>query len=141
QDVHSIGNPAAAEGALWIYTQGKVRQLFEHGWKAGDRRGQHVHSYHAHVILTDSAVNPGDSGGPLLNYAGELIGLAHGTSVDANRMSTFINVLEAKKLLSAKGLLSRASVITAAQPAAPPAAAKAAPETGDPEHQARIKLK
>jgi S1-C subfamily serine protease len=141
QDVHSIGNPAATKDALWIYTEGRVRQLYEHSWKAGDFKHEHVHAYHAHVILTDSPVNPGDSGGPLLNDAGELIGLAHGVSVEGNRISTFINVLEVKKLLSAKGLLSKAAVITAAQPAAPATSAKAAPETGDPEQQAKIKLK
>lgn len=142
QAVHSIGNPAAADGALWIYTEGKVRQLYEHSWKAGDFKHQHVHAYHAHIILTDSPVNPGDSGGPLLNDAGELIGLAHGTSVDANRVTTFINVTEAKKLLTAKGLSSKPSVITAAQPAGAPVTPKGTPpEVGDPEKQAKIKLK
>ena len=33
QTVHSIGNPGKS-GALWVYTPGKVRQVYSKKWKA-----------------------------------------------------------------------------------------------------------
>jgi len=34
QTVHSVGNPGAS-GALWVYTSGTVRQVYEKSWKTG----------------------------------------------------------------------------------------------------------
>ena len=63
--MHSIGNPGTS-GALWVYTPGKVRQVYSKKWKAKlDERN--IHTFQAKVIETDSPTNPGDSGGPLVN--------------------------------------------------------------------------
>lgn len=66
-DVHAIGHPV---GYNWTYTQGIVSQLRpNHTWRSdGAER-------FADVIQTQTPINPGNSGGPLLNDAGELIGV------------------------------------------------------------------
>lgn len=67
QDAHSIGHP---EGEVWTYTAGivsQVRPAYE--WESDGRK------HHAKVIQTQTASNPGNSGGPLLNDDGEVIGI------------------------------------------------------------------
>ena len=64
--VLAIGNPFNLEGTL---TQGIVSALdrtYASGGRTRPIRG---------MIQTDAAVNPGNSGGPLLNCAGEVIGI------------------------------------------------------------------
>jgi S1-C subfamily serine protease len=61
--VHSIGN--SSDEALWRYTPGEVRNIYRR--KDG--------SLDAYVVETTSPVNPGDSGGPMVNDNGELIGV------------------------------------------------------------------
>ena len=62
-NVHSIGNSSSE--ALWRYTPGQVRNVYR-------QRDDHVE---AHVVETTSPINGGDSGGPMVNDAGELIGI------------------------------------------------------------------
>jgi S1-C subfamily serine protease len=96
QSVHSIGNPASS-GAFWIYTPGKVRQLYSKKWTAS---GSGVsYEFRADVVETDSPINPGDSGGPLVNDRGELVGIAQGNVVTARNVSTFIDASELSKML------------------------------------------
>jgi S1-C subfamily serine protease len=97
QSVHSVGNPGDS-GALWLYTPGKVRQVYQKTWKAEvDRR---VLTFKAKVVETDSATNPGDSGGPLVNDKGELVGVTQGGAIKAQLLSTFVDVSEVKRLLA-----------------------------------------
>lgn len=99
-NVHSIGN-AGKSGALFGYVKGTVRQLYRKKWKAELAKGKIV-NFEAKVIETDSPTNPGDSGGPLLNDAGELVGVTQGGAINANSVSTFIDLSEVKKLLETK---------------------------------------
>jgi S1-C subfamily serine protease len=96
QTVHSLGNPGGS-GALWVYTPGKVRQVYEKKWKA--QLGDEVRTFEAHVVETDSATNPGDSGGPLLNDKGQLVGVTQGGAIKERLISTFIDVVEVKQFL------------------------------------------
>ncbi|MBM4072319.1 MAG: trypsin-like serine protease [Planctomycetes bacterium] len=96
QQVHSMGNPGAS-GALWIYSPGKVRQVFPDKWKSLGADG--VHEYNAMKVETDSAINPGDSGGPLVDDRGVLVGVAHGGNMTAQNMSIFIDVSECRTLM------------------------------------------
>jgi len=102
QSVHSIGNPGKS-GALWVYTPGKVRQVYVKRWKAKlDERT--VHEFNAKVIETDSPTNPGDSGGPLVNDAGELVGVTQGGAIDAQAISLFVDLSEVKRFLNRRSV-------------------------------------
>jgi V8-like Glu-specific endopeptidase len=102
QSVHSIGNTGKSD-ALWGYVPGKVRQVYKHEWSAqlGSNR---LLRCRGEVVETDSATNPGDSGGPLLNDAGELVGVTHGGATNAQLLSTFISLTEVKKVLKSEGV-------------------------------------
>ncbi len=98
QAVHSIGNTGKSD-ALWGYLQGKVRTVADKKWKAQLEPGR-VLEFHAKVVETDSATNPGDSGGPLVNEKGELVGVTQGGALDAQLLSTFIDVSEVRRLMN-----------------------------------------
>jgi len=71
QNVHSIGNPGAS-GALWNYSFGKVRQNYyiETKYQFGTTQMQ--------MLETTSPINHGDSGGPIVNDQGQLVGISQG---------------------------------------------------------------
>jgi S1-C subfamily serine protease len=95
-DLFAIGNPGAAEG-MWIFSDGKVRQIFD-DYKIQYSAGQLVQ---AAVTLTDIPSNPGDSGGPVLNSEGNLVGLTSGGDSDdkIQLMSYSIDVIEIRAML------------------------------------------
>lgn len=66
QSAYAIGNPF---GLDWTLTTGIVSAL-DRSLPSGDGR-----SVIEHLIQTDAAINPGSSGGPLLDSAGRLIGV------------------------------------------------------------------
>jgi S1-C subfamily serine protease len=104
QTVHSIGNPGRSD-ALWVYTPGKVRQVYTKKWRAKlDERT--TLTFEAKVVETDSPTNPGDSGGPLVNDRGELIGVTQGGAIDAQLLSTFVDITEVKRLLSRRSVVA-----------------------------------
>jgi len=80
-DVHAIGHPF---GEAWSYTKGIVSQIrANYEWKTEKSNIRHK----ADVVQTQTPINPGNSGGPLLNDAGELVGVAtfgrtEGTSIN-----------------------------------------------------------
>jgi len=111
QTVHSLGNPGKS-GALWVYTPGKVRQVYSKKWRAKlDERT--TLSFQAKVIETDSPTNPGDSGGPLVNDKGELVGVTQGGAIDAQALSTFVDLSEVKRLLNRRSVQALRSTDTA----------------------------
>lgn len=101
-DTHTIGN-AGASGALFGYVKGTVRQVYRKKW-AAELEPRKVANFDAKVVETDSPTNPGDSGGPLLNDKGDLIGVTQGGAIKAQQLSTFIDVSEVKKLLTARAV-------------------------------------
>jgi S1-C subfamily serine protease len=96
QDVHSVGNPGQS-GALWVYTPGKVRQVYHHRWHSGT--GKDSLDLDARIVETQSPINRGDSGGPLVNNRGELVGVTQGHLLDAQQISLFIDVSEVRNFL------------------------------------------
>ncbi|MGA0605545.1 S1C family serine protease [Phenylobacterium sp. VNQ135] len=67
-DVHAIGHPT---GEAWTYTRGIVSQVRRaYNWQP---KGDVKHE--ATVIQTQTPLNPGNSGGPLLNDQLEIIGI------------------------------------------------------------------
>jgi S1-C subfamily serine protease len=114
QDVHSVGNPGRS-GALWVYTAGKVRQVYHKEWRS--KMGEDELHCDAQVVETQSPTNPGDSGGPLVNNRCELVAVTQGISTDASLLSQFIDVSEVKAFLISKKLLPKpAPVETAEKP-------------------------
>ena len=101
-NTHTIGN-AGASGALFGYVKGTVRGVYRKKW-AAELEPRKVAHFDAKVIETDSPTNPGDSGGPLLNEKGELIGVTQGGAIKAQLVSTFIDLSEVKKLLNARAV-------------------------------------
>ena len=93
QRVHSIGNPGASD-ALWIYTSGTVRQVYTKNIKM--RTGFTVS---AKVVEPQSPINPGDSGGPVGNNAGELVAISRSFRTGTRLVSSCIAVSELKELL------------------------------------------
>ncbi len=86
QKVLSIGNPFGFSGTL---TQGIVSRI----------------DYAKHRIQTDAAINPGCSGGPLLNSKGEVIGISQSIYNPDNNISNIgigfaIPVDDAKQFIS-----------------------------------------
>lgn len=68
QDVHAIGHP---DGEVWTYTTGIISQVRPgYQWTSEDGL-----QHQSDVIQTQTALNPGNSGGPLLNDRGEIIGI------------------------------------------------------------------
>ncbi|MGH7963212.1 MAG: trypsin-like peptidase domain-containing protein, partial [Candidatus Binatia bacterium] len=68
QDVHAIGHPG---GEVWTYTTGTISQVRPgYQWTGADGL-----LHQSRVIQTQTALNPGNSGGPLLNDQAEIIGI------------------------------------------------------------------
>jgi tetratricopeptide (TPR) repeat protein len=88
--LHSIGNPSISE-ALWVYSYGTVRQIYEKAITY--KSGQQVN---CRMIETQSPINPGDSGGPVLNGKGELVGIVAASRFDATMFSYCIELDELK---------------------------------------------
>lgn len=92
--VHSVGNPGVSE-ALWVYTSGTVRQVYHRKVKID------ANEIDARVVETQSPLNPGDSGGPVVNDDGELIGVAAAINRSGQLQSICIDVSEVKAFLTA----------------------------------------
>ncbi len=97
QTVFTLGNPGASQ-ALWVFSSGSVRQNLEDFQIAYDN-GQTVI---CKIVQTQNPTNPGDSGGPLLNRQGELVGITSGGNAEQNTdlVSYSIDIEEIKLLLS-----------------------------------------
>jgi tetratricopeptide (TPR) repeat protein len=95
--LHSIGNPGSSS-SLWLYTEGAVKQVAHKTWAslAGDKLLRHQ----ARVIETQGPVNPGDSGGPVVNDGGELVGVTQGRHTEAHLLNWAIEVTEVKRYLN-----------------------------------------
>jgi regulator of sirC expression with transglutaminase-like and TPR domain len=88
--VHSIGNPGKS-GALWVYTSGTVRAVFS---MHDDFPG-----FEGNVVETQSPLNPGDSGGPVVNDHAQLVGVVMGLNTQVSLLSYCIDVSEVRVLL------------------------------------------
>jgi S1-C subfamily serine protease len=143
QQVHSIGNPGGSE-ALWVYTPGSVRQVYHSKFMTGGKDGEDGFQVDARIVATQSAVNPGDSGGPVVNDRGELVAVVQGHRPDtqARLVSIFIDVTEVRALLASKGL---SKVVHAPKESPPPAkevqtsASEPPPAKEKPEEDAAAK--
>ena len=93
ETVHSVGNPGAS-GALWVYSHGSVRAVYKKRFRTG--AGEHDFQ----VVETDSLINSGDSGGPVVNAEGELVAVAQAIAPKARGISYFVDISEIKAFLN-----------------------------------------
>jgi S1-C subfamily serine protease len=141
--VHSIGNPGASD-ALWAYTPGSVKAVYKKSWMVKDR--SETHHFEAQVVETTSPVNPGDSGGPLMNGQGELVAVTQGGVVASQgTISFFIDVSEVRALLAGQHIRvtngPAARVVSSVEPKPEPTPKESAAEQAEKEEKAaRAKL-
>lgn len=83
QLLHSIGNPSASD-ALWVYTNGHVRANY---FKT-------VNECRMQVVETSAPINPGDSGGPILNSEGQLVGISQSYQQNGRLVSNGVDICE-----------------------------------------------
>jgi S1-C subfamily serine protease len=92
QEVFAIGHPKTY---LWSFSQGVVSQIrpdYEWTYRDGIPRS-------ATAIQTQAPVNPGNSGGPLLNDEGAVVGIVVGTATEMDGVSFAVSVQHVRELL------------------------------------------
>ena len=85
-EVHSIGNPSDSD-ALWVYTSGQVRANYYRIFSTSKR-------HRMQVLETQSPINPGDSGGPIVNNKSELVGISQSFSTKGRLISHGVDISE-----------------------------------------------
>lgn len=92
EKVALVGNPGDSE-ILWVYTSGTVRAVYQKKFKS-------EHGEHDFLALeTQSPIKPGDSGGPIVNDQGKLVGLAQSFSPKSELISFCVDVTEIRSFL------------------------------------------
>lgn len=91
-NVHAVGNPSASD-ALWVYTSGTVRQVYR------KKITQDNETFDARIIETQSPLNPGDSGGPVLNDLGDLVGVSRAIRVGVQLVAICVDVSEVRDFI------------------------------------------
>ena len=84
-EVSSIGNPGVSD-ALWVFNKGVVRSVYKQG---GER-----------IVETQNPLNPGDSGGPMVNAAGEVVAVNVAVDREGSLVSFGIDQSEMKTVLN-----------------------------------------
>jgi tetratricopeptide (TPR) repeat protein len=102
--VHSIGNPGASD-ALWVYTSGTVRSVHRKQWQHVDPAHKAILKRDARVLETQSPLNHGDSGGPVVNDDGQVVAVvSSGRTMDdsglVQLMSWCIELQEIKEFVA-----------------------------------------
>ncbi len=93
EDVQSIGNPGLSD-ALWVYTSGTVRSVYQKQFST--EVGEHDFM----VVETQSPINSGDSGGPVVNDKGALVAISQAISPKARLVSYSVDVSEIRTFLA-----------------------------------------
>jgi serine protease Do len=91
--VSSVGNPGSSD-ALWVFTSGTVRAVYKKQFRTG--AGDHDFT----VVETQSPINTGDSGGPVVNAAGELVAVSQAISPSARLVSYSVDITEIKMFMN-----------------------------------------
>jgi hypothetical protein len=89
---YQVAVTCAESERYWVYTEGKVRQVYRKNMRFAS--GLFVK---ARVVETQAPINPGDSGGPVVNGDGELVGVASSYRLDAQLISNCIDVTEVRR--------------------------------------------
>ena len=92
EEIQSIGNTGSSD-ALWVFTSGTVRSVYQKQFRTG--AGEHDFM----VVETQSPINSGDSGGPVVNNRGELVAISQAISPKARLVSYSVDISEVKTFL------------------------------------------
>ena len=101
----SIGN--SDEQALWLSTAGTVKVVSQRVWTI--RLGKRFAHLNARVVLTEAPTNHGDSGGPVVSDAGELVGVTEGGKIGASLQNYAIDISEVRAYLDANAWMGKVS--------------------------------
>lgn len=91
QDVFTIGHP---EQYLWSFSKGVISQIRSNYTWSIDK-----YNFSSDIIQTQTPVSPGNSGGPVFNYAGNLIGIHSHRSIKSG-VNFAISVKEIRAFLN-----------------------------------------
>jgi len=106
-DVFAIGHP---EKLVWSFTDGSISRIRKNfKWEYGD------HEMQADVIQTQTPINFGNSGGPLFNVKGELIGVNSFGYTTAQGLNFAVHLSEINDFLNEvkKGMYIYTHTVTA----------------------------
>jgi S1-C subfamily serine protease len=95
--VFSVGGSGAEDNLLWRLARGTVRGRAQRQVLAD------VGRFDCMVLETDAPVNPGDSGGPVMNDRGELVGVVSHFHLDERQVSGNIDIDELRAFLKRSG--------------------------------------
>ncbi|MFN4259818.1 MAG: serine protease [Gemmataceae bacterium] len=117
ETVHSVGQRGDGE-ALWVHARGVVRQVYDtpegYFWQ-----GMKL-AKGARVVVTQSPILPGDSGGPMVNDRGEVVGVAAAVRWQTPLACVCIDVREVRHMLAQAGFEIDPAPPTPPAPAAGP---------------------
>jgi serine protease Do len=105
--LHAIGNTSSSQG-LWAYHTGLIRQVAR---LKENSKGVQID---AMVIISQTPINDGDAGGPVVNDRGELVGVATMNVASSRLVGLCIDVSEVREFLA------RARPAAPASPSDPP---------------------
>jgi tetratricopeptide (TPR) repeat protein/S1-C subfamily serine protease len=92
--LHILGNPNSVE-SLWVYAGGNVRQL------GRTKLDPAADAKEVRVIVAQLPLSDGDSGGPVLDDRGRLVGVVSGKDAPQQLVGYLLDVTEVKKFLEA----------------------------------------
>ncbi len=92
--VYSVGGSGAEDNLLWRLTKGNVRG------RGQRRQAVDFGVLDCMILETDAPVNPGDSGGPVMNDRGELVAVVSHFNTTQRQVSGNIDIEEVRKFVS-----------------------------------------
>jgi len=111
-DVYAIGHPLELESG-WVLSRGVVGQIFKDYKWIVDSKGS---KRKATVIQTDTSVNPGNSGGPLITDQGKVVGINTFSEPDTEGLNFAVSVDEIKEFYQNRSSYSCDKVRVKPQP-------------------------
>jgi S1-C subfamily serine protease len=101
EPVINIGNPGAVD---WTFstTSGNVRGVGVADMVVGRGGGAGVLRIKAWMVTVTNPINPGDSGGPLIDRRGYLVGVTESGRVGAQNVNNCVDVTEVRDFLKEK---------------------------------------
>jgi S1-C subfamily serine protease len=98
ETVHAIGNSGVRDGVLWRYSKGEVRQVYRRKLRVDE--DDRTFEVEARMVETQIPANPGDSGGPVVNDRGELVGITQGGNLSSQLVTFAIDVSEVQTVVA-----------------------------------------